>query len=310
MTKILTSEWIASVLSGVTVEIITFPILGILAILGFKFRQSITFSLKLFWARFFLSKNETKRTKEITQRLLLNNLDDCQIALTQTLRAKAYIADTKFDTAIEAATDAIEHKKYLGDAYIVRGRAYSLKGEYDNAKSDFDEAEKYIITNKKDTINLYTNRGFVYYSKSDYNLAITDFSKTIELQPHNSFARINRAVLYDLQGNLDGAIIDCIMVLNTANTVRILLISTALEVLRTIHKENTILPFPTTMNLYAVNSNLQKHIAIEVLHISTKTSGINLYQILMKQYTSNLILQRHIVIVAPHILKKKNLTKQ
>jgi tetratricopeptide (TPR) repeat protein len=73
--------------------------------------------------------------------------------------------------------------------YNNRGIAYGEKGQYDQAISDFNRA---IELNPRD-IKAYNNRGIVYRLKGQYDQAISDFNRAIELnsldaEAYNSLA--------------------------------------------------------------------------------------------------------------------------
>ena len=51
----------------------------------------------------------------------------------------------------------------------------------------------------------YNNRGIAYIWKKQYDLAIADFNKAIELDPKNGKAYNNRAIVYSYQGETDKA---------------------------------------------------------------------------------------------------------
>ena len=55
----------------------------------------------------------------------------------------------------------------------------------------------------------YNNRGIDYGEKGEYDLAIKDFTKAIELKPDYAFAYNNRAAVYRSKGKHDLAIEDC-----------------------------------------------------------------------------------------------------
>lgn len=59
------------------------------------------------------------------------------------------------------------------------GVAYSLKGEYDRALDDFGRA---LQLNPGDGATLH-NRGMAYYGKGDSRRAIRDFDNTLHLKP-------------------------------------------------------------------------------------------------------------------------------
>jgi tetratricopeptide (TPR) repeat protein len=81
-----------------------------------------------------------------------------------------------------------------GDAklYNNRGTAYGEKGQYDQAISDFNRA---IEINPRYTM-AYNNRGIVYRLKGRYDQAISDFNKAIGINPLDPEAYNNLAWLF------------------------------------------------------------------------------------------------------------------
>lgn len=86
-------------------------------------------------------------------------------------------------------------------AYNNRGVVYYGKGDYDRAMSDFNKA----IELKPDLAAAYNNRGVVYRDKGDYDRAMRDYTKAIELKPDDAEAYNNRGVVYFRKGDYDRA---------------------------------------------------------------------------------------------------------
>ena len=63
-------------------------------------------------------------------------------------------------------------------------------------------------TRKNDAI-FFNNRGIAYGEKDEYDLAIKDFTKAIELEPDYALAYNNRCAVYRKMGKYDKAIEDC-----------------------------------------------------------------------------------------------------
>ena len=77
------------------------------------------------------------------------------------------------------------------------------KGDYDRAIADFDRA----IQLKPDDAVAYANRGWAYDDKGDYDRAIADFDRAIQLKPDYADAYAGRGWAY-AKGDYDRAIAD------------------------------------------------------------------------------------------------------
>jgi len=84
------------------------------------------------------------------------------------------------------------------------GNAYYDKGDYDHAIQDYAKA----IELKPDFAEAYFNRGLAYNNKGDYDRAIPDFTKTIKLEPDHAEAYNSRGIAYDHKGDQDRALKD------------------------------------------------------------------------------------------------------
>ncbi len=80
----------------------------------------------------------------------------------------------------------------------------NFKGEFELAVGDYNKA---IELNPKDAAS-YLNRGRAYSGKKNYDQAILDYNKTIELNPQDSTAYFNRADVYEKKGNVQQAVGD------------------------------------------------------------------------------------------------------
>ena len=86
-------------------------------------------------------------------------------------------------------------------AYVNRGVAYAREGQYDQAISDFNKA---LEINPRDA-NAYNNRGVAYARKDQYDQAISDFNKALEINPRDANAYNNRGFTYFRKGQYDKA---------------------------------------------------------------------------------------------------------
>lgn len=77
-------------------------------------------------------------------------------------------------------------------------------GEFDLAIADLNK----VIEMKAADAATYLNRGFSYFNKKDFNLALADYDKAIELNPKELMAYLKRAEANEKAGNIEKAIAD------------------------------------------------------------------------------------------------------
>ncbi len=70
------------------------------------------------------------------------------------------------------------------DEYIDRGITSAQQGNYDQAVSDFTKAIE-VDTNNPDA---YTNRGSIYIDQVNFIRAISDFTRALEIDITNAYA--------------------------------------------------------------------------------------------------------------------------
>jgi tetratricopeptide (TPR) repeat protein len=109
-----------------------------------------------------------------------------------------------FTSAIESLPTNVTVTTNPVEAYYFRGNAYLTKRDYDHAITDYDKA----IQLKPDYADIYNNRGVSYYLKSDYDRAMADYDQAIQLNPDYAKAYNNRGNAYDDKGDHDHAIAD------------------------------------------------------------------------------------------------------
>ena len=97
-----------------------------------------------------------------------------------------------------------ESQEILYSVYVTRGYAYSGKRQYDLAIADFTRA----IQLKPDNAFAYRNRGLAYTLKGQDDLAIADFNRAIQLKPDDAFAYGSRSIAYAHLGKCDLAATD------------------------------------------------------------------------------------------------------
>jgi tetratricopeptide (TPR) repeat protein len=102
------------------------------------------------------------------------------------------------DLQIKACTSLIEAGgSNAAVFYYNRANAYDSKGDYDAAIPDYTKA---IELNPKFT-EAYNERGFAYFKKKQYDNSVADATMAIEIDPRNAGAYLERS--YDELAKLD-----------------------------------------------------------------------------------------------------------
>ena len=86
-------------------------------------------------------------------------------------------------------------------AYYDRGLNYAMKGEYDRAILDYNKA----IEMAPKMAKAYYHRGNAYITQGQYDQTILDYTKAIEINPRLASAYHNRALAYYDKGEYDKA---------------------------------------------------------------------------------------------------------
>lgn len=155
----------------------------------------------------------------------------------------AHHALNDYAEALSDYSKAIKLESRFARAYYNRGITYAAIGDYEKAIADFDNAILYTpegtsslwkensaegdplgITSSIASIipyaNLplvYLNRGSVYALMENYERAITDFDKAIDLQPTFALAYYDRGATYHFLGDYDKATADLEKVMELNN---------------------------------------------------------------------------------------------
>src|SRR5882672_8492048 len=85
-----------------------------------------------------------------------------------------------------------------------RGGGYRATGEYDSAIQDFDRS---IQLNPK-SASTFINRGIAYKNKGQFDRAIADYDQALVLQPDSAIAYTDRGLAYEKKEQYDRALQD------------------------------------------------------------------------------------------------------
>jgi tetratricopeptide (TPR) repeat protein len=126
------------------------------------------------------------------------------------------------DIVIDGCTAVIQSNQdppqKLSTAFDNRGVAYRLKGEYDHAWQDYEQA----IRLNPDNANAYNNLGVIYRIKGDYDRAIAAYDEAIRLKNSDFPAPYyNRALAYADKGEYELSLrdFDAVMRFNPRNAL-------------------------------------------------------------------------------------------
>jgi len=117
-------------------------------------------------------------------------------------RAICYINTDDPDKAITDFDKVIELDPAYEDAYL--NRAFYIKDKKGDYKGSIEDYNKYIKLNKKgDNSYALNNRGFAKYKLGELSEALEDIDQSIILNPQNSFAFKNKALVLLAMDSLD-----------------------------------------------------------------------------------------------------------
>jgi clan AA aspartic protease (TIGR02281 family) len=106
--------------------------------------------------------------------------------------------------ALEDFNMSIKENPDIGVAWACRGHVKNDLANYNAAILDLTKAIELDSLDSKS----FNNRGKAYYMLGSYNLALSDYNKSIKKNPINAKAYNNRAVAKEVLGNQEGALSD------------------------------------------------------------------------------------------------------
>jgi tetratricopeptide (TPR) repeat protein len=118
--------------------------------------------------------------------------------------AQAEVEKAATQEAQRAAVTATAAAAELSESYVRQGFAYAKLSDYDQAMADYTKS----IELNPDYFLAYLYRGLAYADVGEYDQAITDYTKAIELDPDYVFAYFYRGLAYADVGEYDQAITD------------------------------------------------------------------------------------------------------
>jgi tetratricopeptide (TPR) repeat protein len=204
-------------LSNIVSPLIVAAIIGVFGFLVHLFINSVknNSERKLEKIKKVLDRGDRERAKHMYLDIIPKLQDDKKdFMLSRAFSGvgKIWVTEGDIEEAINRAEQAIETSKGAnGDAYIVRGMAFSFRnkeGDHDKAIADFTTAMKRTLTNLTEKDEPYRLRGTEYGQIGDFVHAIEDLNIAISINPNNAFTFNNRGLAYCEKGNYEHAISD------------------------------------------------------------------------------------------------------
>jgi tetratricopeptide (TPR) repeat protein len=118
-----------------------------------------------------------------------------------------YVHQKEYERGIEEINKAIALNPDEALAYGLRGFIYMQEKSKNPAKALADWS-KVIARGSLWSAMAYANRGVIFLEEKQYNMAIDDLSKSIELTPHNAPAYLARGLAMALKGQFNRSVDD------------------------------------------------------------------------------------------------------
>ena len=137
-----------------------------------------------------LGRNELEKT--IADMVRVMEIND-KLPSAYYIRALAYANENNIQQAIADYDEAIRLKPDYAEAYMDRALAYAYKKKIEESKTDRNSPAAYI------------NIGLNQLSKEDYDKALSDCAKAIEISPRLAAGYLTRARIYMMGNDYDKA---------------------------------------------------------------------------------------------------------
>ena len=131
-----------------------------------------------------------------------SELNDSEITSSSsfwTLQARSQYENGQFELAKRSVTQSLLHAPNSSDLHVLRGRCHRKLREYDHALMDLDKAIELGSKNEW----AWSNRGIIHFNRGDYQSAIEDASEVLRLKPGDVFSLVRRARAYSEAGQAD-----------------------------------------------------------------------------------------------------------
>ncbi len=141
-----------------------------------------------------IQTNNYKDAGKLVEKAIENNPKHAQFYLHI---GKYNIHKERYEKSIEYFNQGIKllnnnNKLLLNKFYVNKGAAYQKMMEFESALENYTKAIELNPNNP----NVFIYRGYLYYKNSEFDKAISDFNTVINIDPKNPFAYYNRGMSY------------------------------------------------------------------------------------------------------------------
>lgn len=121
-----------------------------------------------------------------------------------TALAKIYKDEGNLNLSLEMFNRAVTIKSENVEVYNNRGILFFDLNEFDKAMDDYNR----VISLDPDFFEAYNNRGNIFFVKNEYDKALDNFNRALELDPDYSSAYVNRANILSIREQYTQALDD------------------------------------------------------------------------------------------------------
>jgi len=116
--------------------------------------------------------------------------------------------EKNYDCAISNFSEVVKSKPESTYAYFYRGISYNNINEFDKAIVDYSKTIELEPQDAPTIASAYINRGNAYWNQKNYEKALNDYGKFIELRPADAVGYFNRGLVYNINREYNKAITD------------------------------------------------------------------------------------------------------
>ncbi|MGN6186069.1 MAG: tetratricopeptide repeat protein [Thermoanaerobaculia bacterium] len=138
--------------------------------------------------------------------------EQCVAGVDYEVSLAALRGDSNLDAAVKQANECVTRHPSVVRAWSRRGQLREQLNDWNGAIADFTKA----IELAPNDASGYADRGWAYGAKEEFTAALADYDKALALEPNSMMAYIGRGDLHRMQGHADRAFADYQSAINAA----------------------------------------------------------------------------------------------